>query len=148
MITIELREELTDEAIRRARQAVSAAVHKAAARIEAGAKLRAPVDTGNLWNSIMARREGELTASVGVSAEYAAAVEFGTGGRSVAPGASKRPIVIVPIRKRALWWPGARHPVRRVVQQGQPARPYLVPAVEEERPRFAREIAAAVGGET
>ncbi|GBD17574.1 hypothetical protein HRbin27_00056 [bacterium HR27] len=53
-------------------------VRKAAADITASAKNRAPVDTGNLRNSITWQRAGELTAIVNVGAEYGIYVEYGT----------------------------------------------------------------------
>ncbi len=127
-----------------ARARLSAVVHATAARIEARAKEQAPVDTGNLRNSIQHRQTGPMEAEVAAHAEYAAAVEFGTGVFSTDPDADKQPIVIEPKEKRALYWPGARHPVRRVVQQGQPPRPYLVPAAEEARDQFVRDCAAAI----
>lgn len=141
---IELVEELTEELSETMAAAVSAAVIASAARIEGRAKEKAPVDTGNLRNSIQHRRTGPLEAQVEPGAEYAAAVEFGTGVFSTDPEADHQPIVIEPRERRALSWPGAEHPVRRVVQQGQPARPYLVPAAEEERQRFAAAVAAAL----
>ncbi len=127
---------------KRLRQAVLAT----AARIEGDAKERAPVDTGALRNSIQHQETGELQAEVGVGAEYGAAVEFGTGVYSTDPDADHQPIVIEPREKRALSWPGAEHPVRRVVQQGQAPRPYLVPAVEANREEFVRACAEALQG--
>lgn len=141
---IELVEELTKELSEAMAAAVSDAVIAAAARIEGRAKEMAPVDTGNLRNSIQHRQTGRFEAEVAAHAEYAAAVEFGTGIFSVAPGADHQPIVIKPRQAKALYWPGAKHPVRQVRQLGQPARPYLVPAAEEERQRFAAAVAKAL----
>lgn len=54
------------------------AVRKAATDIEAGAKAIAPVDTGNLRNSIGTSMHGPLSAEVGPTAHYGIYVEFGT----------------------------------------------------------------------
>jgi HK97 gp10 family phage protein len=59
-------------------RALSAAVKKAAFSIEAHAKELAPVDTGNLRNSIQTDIEGPLKATVGTNVEYAQYQEFGT----------------------------------------------------------------------
>jgi len=54
------------------------ATQKIARDIEAEAKLRAPVDTGFLRNSIHAESVGPLRAVVQVGAEYGMHVEYGT----------------------------------------------------------------------
>lgn len=64
-------------------QKVAAGVRKSAADVEAGAKARAPVDTGNLRNSITTSVEGDgrsgaVTATVGPTANYGGYVEYGT----------------------------------------------------------------------
>lgn len=53
-------------------------VREAAFDIEAEAKTRAPVDTGNLKNSIQATRVNDLHWRVVVGAEYGVYIEFGT----------------------------------------------------------------------
>lgn len=53
-------------------------VAKAALDIEAIAKTRAPVDTGNLANSIRARKISDTRWRVEVGAEYGLYVEYGT----------------------------------------------------------------------
>ncbi len=53
-------------------------VKKAALDIEAGAKQRAPVRTGNLKNSIQASEENPLLWRVDVGANYSVYVECGT----------------------------------------------------------------------
>lgn len=66
----------------------AAALRKTALDIEADAKQLAPVDTGNLKNSISTSftgdgRSGGMTAEVGPTAEYGIYQEFGT---STQPG--------------------------------------------------------------
>ena len=58
--------------------ALAAVVTKTATDLEAQAKGLAPVDTGNLRNSIQAVPQGPLAATVKVGAEYGIYVEFGT----------------------------------------------------------------------
>jgi HK97 gp10 family phage protein len=53
-------------------------VGEAAADVEGRAKLAAPVDTGNLKNSISHEQTDDLTAVVSVGAEYGIHVEMGT----------------------------------------------------------------------
>lgn len=67
----------------RAGAAVSVVVRKTALRVEAEAKAFAPVDTGNLRNSISGEitsdgRSDAVEAVVGPTASYGAFVEFGT----------------------------------------------------------------------
>jgi hypothetical protein len=65
------------------------------------------------------------------SVKYARWVEEGTG-----------PHVILPRHKKALFWPGADHPVRMVFHPGTKARPYLVPSAEQHYPSLALRIRA------
>jgi len=87
-----------------------------------------PVDTGRLKGSLApsVKREGkDIVAIVGTGIEhtkpvgYAKAVEFGAG-----------PHIIRPKNKRALFWPGAKHPVAYVMHPGNRAQPYLRPALQ------------------
>lgn len=55
-----------------------AATAKAAMDMEAGMKLRAPVDTGFLRSSIQARKMGPAHWRVTVGAEYGLYLEYGT----------------------------------------------------------------------
>jgi HK97 gp10 family phage protein len=142
-ITMTLQERLP-QVSRETRRLLGLVVRKAAFDVEAAAKAKAPVDTGNLRASIAVMPTGELSAEVRVGAEYGAAVEYGTGVRTVDPDAPHQPIVIRPKHKKALSWPGAEHPVAQVVQLGQPPRPYLTPAVEEVRPGFEAAVGAAI----
>lgn len=72
-----------------------------------------PYRTGQLSLTFFSRIDG-LTAMWGPTVDYAAAVEFGTG-----------PHDIVPKNKKALFWPGARHPVKRVHHPGSAPNPYM-----------------------
>lgn len=107
-------------------QAVKDTVNESALNVQKGAKRRCPVDTGRLRSSITIQPyNGGFTMQVGTNVKYAPSVEFGTGPR-----------VIRAKRKKALYWPGASHPVKKVTLPPQPAKPFLFPAWEEEKPRF------------
>lgn len=56
----------------------SQVVHKSAADVQAHAKMFAPVDTGNLRQSITSRPVDDLTSEVISGADYAIYQEYGT----------------------------------------------------------------------
>lgn len=58
--------------------AVTHALDKAAASVQRTAQMRAPVDTGNLRNSIGVARTGATSREIGPTANYGVFVEFGT----------------------------------------------------------------------
>jgi HK97 gp10 family phage protein len=106
-------------------EAVSAIVRKTALDVEANAKAIVPVDTGTLKNSIQMEMTSPTSAIVSAHAEYAEAVEYGT-----------RPHVIRPKSKKALYWPGASHPVMMVSHPGSRAKPFMRPAAEKVKQSF------------
>ncbi len=114
-------------------QALGRAVMAGALLIQNDAKERAPYRTGNLRRSIHSELESvgatSAMAKIGTDVEYARAIEYGTAAR-----------VIVPTNKKALYWPGADHPVRRVNHPGTPAKPFLRPAFDTKRDAASREI--------
>jgi len=73
--------------------------------------------TGRLAGSITPS-SGATFARVGTNVEYAAVHQF---------GGETGPFVIRPRNKKALFWPGAEHPVKSVTHPGFkiPARPFL-----------------------
>ncbi|MFD7410150.1 HK97-gp10 family putative phage morphogenesis protein [Kitasatospora purpeofusca] len=109
------------DAIDRITGASREATKRAANDMVNHAKSLAPVDTGRLRSSIVAIPQGgrfTYTVTIGTNVEYAADVEYGTA-----------PHVIVPKDKKALWWPGAAHPVARVNHPGTRAQPFMRPAI-------------------
>ncbi|WIC88818.1 minor capsid protein [Streptomyces phage OnionKnight] len=101
---------------------VKRAVDRTRIDVQNEARRRAPVDTGRLRSSIVSRAETSgRTAGyvIGTNVNYAAAVEYGTS-----------PHVIKPVNKRALYWPGAAHPVASVNHPGTRAQPFMRPAIE------------------
>jgi hypothetical protein len=75
-----------------------------------------PVRTGRLKSTI--RRKRNRIWVGGRNADYWWALEYGT-----------KPHIIRPKEKKALWWPGAEHPVLLVRHPGTPARPFIRPAL-------------------
>ncbi|MFF8447876.1 HK97-gp10 family putative phage morphogenesis protein [Streptomyces leeuwenhoekii] len=101
---------------------VRRAVDRTRVDVQNEARRRAPVDTGRLRSSIVSRAETSgrsVGYVVGTNVNYAAAVEYGTS-----------PHVIKPTTKKALYWPGAAHPVAQVNHPGTRAQPFLRPAIE------------------
>ncbi len=101
---------------------VKRAVERTRIDVQNEARRRAPVDTGRLRSSIVSRSEGagrSVGYVIGTNVNYAAAVEYGTA-----------PHVIKPTKKKALYWPGAAHPVASVNHPGTRAQPFLRPAIE------------------
>ncbi len=91
----------------------------------------------SIHSEIVERRPSYAMGAVGSDSEVARHLEFGT-----------KPHVIVPKNKKALYWPGAAHPVKKVSHPGTPPYPFLRPAydtkkneaIENMRQVFARVI--------
>jgi hypothetical protein len=107
------------------------AMQRAVLAVEAGVKRETPVKKGHLRRSITSRVEsGGDRGIVGTNLGYARAVHEGT-----------RPRVIVPRRAKALFWKGARHPVRSVRHPGSKGQPFLVRGLDRTRGAVERELA-------
>jgi HK97 gp10 family phage protein len=96
--------------------------------IEARAVKEIPVKTGNLIHSVTSTvsadgKRGEIRAT----AKYAGYVHEGTG--LFGPFGKK----IFPTIKKALFWPGAAHPVKSV--KGQKPNPFFTRALQKTRPQ-------------
>jgi hypothetical protein len=61
--------------------------------------------------------------------KYARLVEEGT-----------RPHTIRAKNKKALYWKGAKHPVKSVNHPGSKAKPYLIPAFEKEKEVLIKDL--------
>lgn len=105
-------------------------------RVQNEARRRAPVDTGRLRSSIVHRVEERgarfYDVTVGTNVSYAEDVEKGT-----------RPHRIYPRNKRALYWPGAAHPVAYVDHPGTRPQPFLAPAIAMAEAWLREELARA-----
>lgn len=91
-------------------------------KLQAEAMQEAPVDKGFLKSKIgppITTIGAGATTKLTSHADYSRMVHDGT-----------RAHVIVPSAKRALFWPGAAHPVRRVNHPGTAANPYMKRALQ------------------
>jgi len=101
--------------------------------IEAQAKINLDrnksVITGHLRRGITTKI-GNMEVTVHTSnIKYAPMVEFGT-----------KPHIIKPKNKKALYWKGAKHPVKIVKHKGSRAKPYLIPAFENTKDNFIKDL--------
>lgn len=114
-------------------------------RVEAQAKKTAPVDTGELRQKIMRnvyRGFGGIEAHVKAYAEHAPYVEFGTGPNGKASGGKGSAY-----RTTGWVYPVDKHKNgihKFAFTMGQPARPYLYPALKENESKIAGDIAKAI----
>ena len=121
----------------KSRDNVQKAIKKSAFNIESHAKKNLAsnksVVTGHLRRSI-ATKMGDLEATIHTSnVKYAAIVEKGSKAH-----------VIRPKNKKALYWKGAKRPVKLVNHPGSKAKPYLEPAFESEKDKFIENLKEAI----
>ena len=112
---------------------VKKVVKNSAFSIEANAKSNLTknksVATGHLRRGISTDIKG-LEATIHTSnIKYAPMVEYGT-----------RAHVIKPKNKKVLYWKGAAHPVKQVNHPGSKAKPYLIPAFNQEKDQFLEKL--------
>ena len=115
---------------------VKEAIRKSTLSIESQAKTNltnnGSVVTGHLRRSIshkVSMTEGIVSANT----KYAEGVEKGT-----------KPHIIRAKNKKALYWQGANHPVKVVNHPGSRAKPYLIPALKSEQPKFIQNLKEAI----
>ena len=121
----------------KSRDNVQKAIKKSAFNIEAKAKnnLKAnrSVVTRHLTRNV-ATQMGDLEATIHTSnVKYAVIVEKGSKAH-----------VIRPKNKKALYWEGAKRPVKLVNHPGSKAKPYLEPAFESEKDKFIENLKEAI----
>jgi hypothetical protein len=104
---------------------------KAGLMVTGEAIKEAPVDKGFLRSKIgppiTTIGGSSLITKVTSHADYSKAVHDGTDAH-----------VIVPSAKKALFWPGAEHPVRKVNHPGTTANPYMKRALEKTAARLTQ----------
>ena len=115
------------------RSDVQKVLKKSGFNIEAKAKLNiannGSVKTGHLRRGITTN-VGNMEVTVHTSnIKYARGVEEGT-----------RPHTIRAKNKKALYWKGAKHPVKSVRHPGSKAKPFLIPAFEKEKEVLIRDL--------
>ena len=85
--------------------------------------------TGHLRRGISTYTRG-LKATIHTSnIKYAPGVEYGTKAH-----------IIKPKNKRFLYWKGAKHPVKQVNHPGSKAKPFLIPAFNQEKDQFLEKL--------
>lgn len=115
----------SDKILEELQAAALRALEKCGMTAESYAKRLAPVDTGNLRNSITHKvDESDLSVYIGTNNEYAAYVELGTG--KYAEGGGGRPTPWVYQDDKGNW----HH------THGQRAKPYLKPAVADHNQEY------------
>ena len=119
--------------IKKARSAVALAIKYTATEVWGNVRKEAPVDHGRLAGSFQLDQVDDLTYRIWSGVEYALAVQEGTP-----------PHEIKPKRKKALYWEGARHPVKRVMHPGTQANPYADRAIEQAEGRQDEFISRAL----
>jgi len=112
---------------------IETAIKSGALILQNEAKKKTPYRTGTLRRSIhietLKKSGSDVEVAVGTDVSYAKSVEFGSGPR-----------IIRPKTKKALFWPGAAHPVRLVHHPGTKAHPYLRPALDDNKEKILQEI--------
>lgn len=98
-------------------EAIRPTMERVAEDIAEDIRRNASVDSGELVRSV--RRVG---TTITIGTDHWHFVEYGT-----------RPHIIRPRTKKALWWPGARHPVKKVYHPGTKAQPFIRPAATRQR---------------
>lgn len=116
---------------------ISRALLKIAERAREHAMDAAPYRSGDLRSSLTVQEEDATTVAMGTNLEYAVFVHDGTG--LFGPHRTR----ITPVRKKALFWPGASHPVRST--QGQRPQPFLEMAMERVIPEIEALAAPELG---
>jgi HK97 gp10 family phage protein len=103
-------------------------------QIQANAKQRTPVDTGNLKRSISVDiAPDELSAKIFTDVEYAATVEFGSAPHMIA------------VKDSSTLSDGNSFFGKEVNHPGTPAQPFLFPAYEEEKNEYIDKLERALG---
>ena len=94
-----------------------------------------PVKTGFLESKLRIRRTGHLQYTVSNDTKYDPYVQLGT-----------KPRVIVPRKKKALYWPGAAHPVKMVNHPGTKANPYMARGLNKALRKMKPTLERITGG--
>lgn len=117
---------LDPNADERFHQVASLVEEQVAKLIEADMRSASPMLSGELRRSIS--RQGNI---IRITAPHWLYVEFGTKPHPIVAGALQSPPKTG--GKKALWWPGAAHPVASVDHPGTPAQPFIKPSVYQAR---------------
>jgi len=133
-----------------------AVLHAAKTVVQAEAKLRAPANEGELRNSIRVRLKvngNKISGEVFTNSDHGAYVELGTGPKGQENHSGISPEVSVSYRSSP-WYVhedqinvGPYHFAKRgefYKMYGQPAQPYLYPALRDNHDRVSRSVSKYV----
>lgn len=112
-----VRVEMTGGFFARLREMIRPTMENLTEEIYQDMRRNAAVDSGEMVRSI--KRRGTV---ITIEAPHWHFVEYGT-----------KPHIIRPRVKRALWWPDAHHPVKKVYHPGTKAQPFIRPAATRQR---------------
>lgn len=118
-------------------QALEEAGWDGALLLQRAIQQKAPVRDGTyragIRTELVVKTRYRCEFTTGTNAAQAFALEFGSGLHATGEGAVKEKYPIEPDEKKALFWPGAEHPVKRVMHPGIEAQPHFRPAYDEQR---------------
>ncbi len=125
------------------------AVSKGCHTVQGAAKMLCPKDTGELINSIVTKVEEKadrVTGKIYTNKEYAAYVEFGTGPKGNEDHDGISPNVTPSYREKG-WSYKDEETGEWVYTKGQPAQPYMYPALKSCEEEVTKQIAEDVAKE-
>ena len=144
------------------KQGVSDEINASALKIQSDAKKLAPVNFGQLRNSIALTKDSELTYTVSANASYSAYVEFGTGPQVNAPadfksyaqqfkgksgGSFKDMVEALTLWVKAKGIGNGKNQkglayiiALSILRKGLRPQPFLIPAYEQEKPKLIQNI--------
>lgn len=116
-----------------------------------GIQLETKVKLEKLNGQVLKRRSGRLAGSINtrfVDTQDSSTATVGTALRygRIWELTGSPAYTITAIRKKALFWPGAAHPVKSVLHPAQAPRPFLRPALDEMRTTIRAQLEAAMKG--
>lgn len=121
-------------------------IEDATIRVRDDAKMRVPVDTGELQNSIdynVELTEKGFTGKVFTNKEHGIYVELGTGPKGEANHSGISPEV-KPIYSPSGWVYYDVDKQKFIFTNGQPARPFMYPALHDNREKISKFIQSKV----
>ena len=142
------------------KQGVSDEINASALKIQSDAKRLAPVNFGQLRNSIALTKDSDLTYTVSANASYAPFVEFGTGPQANVPstfpefqGKYKGNSTFKDMINAIMLWVKAKGIgngkndrsiayliARSILRKGLRPQPFLLPAYEMEKPKLIERL--------
>ena len=117
-------------------QEIQRAISLSVALIGRNAKMEAPSKTGELRRGIK-NKISPFRGSVESTVDYGIYVHEGTSAH-----------IIKPVKKKALYWKGARHPVKSVQHPGTRANPFMRRGAEKSEGQVQRTFQLAINNIT